>query len=88
MKGLFAVLLVMPVAAQAQVYGDTVGCQMLAGERPVSDSMFLYDGTTIQRMVSISNAKTHPAPQQNCVCVTRNEHSISSPSHRHRTHHF
>jgi len=46
------VLLTFASTAQAQVYGDTVGCQMLAGERPVSDSMFLYDGTTIQRMES------------------------------------
>lgn len=45
-------LIFLPALASAQVYGDTVGCQMLAGERPMSDSMYLYDGTTIQRMES------------------------------------
>lgn len=52
MRNFFAILLVLPTAVIAQVYGDEIGCQMLAGERPVSDNMYLYDGATIQRMES------------------------------------
>lgn len=45
-------MIFLPMTATAQVYGDTVGCQMLAGERPASDNMYLYDGATVQRMES------------------------------------
>lgn len=45
-------LIIFPNLVAAQIYGDEVGCQMLAGERPVSDNMYLYDGATIQRVES------------------------------------
>jgi hypothetical protein len=40
----------LPFAANAQVYGDTVGCAWLAGTPPATDNLYLYDGATIQRM--------------------------------------
>ncbi|MEO9862880.1 MAG: hypothetical protein ABJO29_16190 [Yoonia sp.] len=52
MKLALAFLCLLPVAANAQVYGDTAGCAWLAGEPVATDSLYLYDQNTIQRAES------------------------------------
>jgi hypothetical protein len=42
----------LPVMASAKMFGDTPGCAWLAGEAPTTDSLYLYDQETIQRLES------------------------------------
>ena len=47
-----ALMCLCPTVSLAQVYGDPAGCKWLAGEDPATDSIYLYDGATVQRMES------------------------------------
>lgn len=49
----FSLLFFVPVSAMAQIYGDDAGCALLAGEPLVTDNLYLYDQTTVQRAESI-----------------------------------
>ena len=42
----------LPVMASAKMFGDTPGCAWLAGGAPTTDSLYLYDQETIQRLES------------------------------------
>jgi hypothetical protein len=47
-----ALLTLLPMMANAEMFGDSAGCAWLAGEAPTTDSIYLYDQETIQRLES------------------------------------
>lgn len=49
---LIACLSLVPSVGLSQVYGDAAGCAWLAGEPVATDSLYLYDQSTIQRAES------------------------------------